>query len=197
MEWISAIGVGVVILVLFAFPYVRKSYKDAEKIDQNLREIRRLNELLITALFQPAISYGWFDADELEWRNESRSAKSFVFRNSLGRLSEFYIGRNNVLAAALWGVWNSIDYFAAPQSFFDAFRQPSEKQDKKLFLHYRALAANAGIQFADGNARTVSTTWAAHRIDEYKDHVDRALRFLQALLEDVQRANDAAQYEGN
>ena len=191
MEWIAVVGGAIVIMILIAFPYFRKSYKNADRIAKNLREIRKLSDVLLAALFEPAISAGWFEPDELEWRRESCTAKSFTFRNSLGRLSEYYVGRNNVLSAGLWGVWNSIDYLAAQQSFLEIFRQPNEKQDNKLFLHYRALATTAAIQFADGSARTVSTTWAAHRIDEYKNDVDRALKHLQGLLEEVRRENEA------
>ena len=149
-----------------------------EQIKANTQRVIDLDKKLIDALYAPAVAehdtadgvdqailqrlIGWKD-ERLEKgrsKEDREDLRAIVFRESIFELSQFYMEKNPVLSAALWGIWNTSDYLKYNADKGKGFlsKQPIPIPD--LFEHYRALVATAAVQFADGTAYTFNSRTA-------------------------------------
>lgn len=147
--------------------------------------MREIDTRLMDALFYPAIKADFFNISSLEWKDPKSRYQGWEFLKDLKTLSEFYQEINPVLSAALWGVWNATRYFRAPPSLLGALF-PWQPKQRRLFLDAKALTATAVVQFADGNAYTISTGNVLNNGESF----DKYLIAVESAIQHLQKIND-------
>ena len=158
--------------------------KDVREHLHNVSKLGNLDKKLLNALIQPAIDDGYLLDSSLKWQDLSYKHKANNFTKAILDLSEFYRVANPVLSSALWGIWNSIDYFEKQHGLFWAFLIAFRKwRQERYFLHYRALVATAVCHFADGTPETHITSDAVVNIDVYENLVRQAIKHLKVCGE--------------
>ena len=140
----------------------------------------RLDEKLAHALFEPALASEKLSQSDVDWMMPLCPDKAASFLRSLLPLSEFYSSRNPVLAAAIWGIWNSLSYMRRQRSLLAMLFQ-GQKKKAALFIHYRALVNAALIRFSDGCATTGMNTSAFDDPGNYKLQAEAAIVRLEAF----------------
>jgi hypothetical protein len=156
-------------------------FEETKKQMETAREIADLDVLLVKALFAPASKAGVFESAAFSWLHPKRKGATDDFIADLRPLSEYYQQINPVLSAAIWGIWNTLDYLHRPMWFTFSLLRRSRRTDKRLFKAISALIATAAIQFSDGNAATVVTSDAKENFSSYRQHAEAALRNLSSL----------------
>ena len=140
-------------------------------------ELQVYDALLLQAVFSPAIKTG-----QIKMVPET----AIELQTGLLDLSEFYIGRNDTLSAALHSVWDCMKHehrliAQSRRSLLDIlFTVGKESRaEKNRFAAYRGLVATAVIQYADGNATTFITQPPSK--ETYHAAVTKALEFLELV----------------
>jgi hypothetical protein len=147
-----------------------------EEIRKRLKNGKRLTELdkeLVAVLYEPAFANG-----VCPWLSEERSEQIDDFLSTLLIVSEYYVDRNPVLSASLWGIWNTVQYLRHTRSSSSILFE-SRKKREMLFIHLRALVATAVIHYADRNAQTSITSNALSNMADYESKVKEAKEILR------------------
>jgi hypothetical protein len=143
-----------------------------------LKEILKQDERLLAAVFAPAVAAGVIDEDLHRWTQASCTDPADALVGELLLLSEYYQDVNPVLSAAIWGIWNSVNYLRRQRPIWLALFE-SRRVSRRAFTNIRALVATAVIQFADGDAHTVVTSSALVDMARYHANVERAIESLR------------------
>lgn len=129
-----------------------KAIKDIKRRLRTEHELENLEQELLHALYRPVIDATFFNASPhaLDWMEEDCRFKASAFHASLKPLSQYYVGINPALSAALWGIWQSLDRLR-PHRGFESMNPADQETD---YVRYRSIVTNAVIQFADGDSFT-------------------------------------------
>ncbi|STR45694.1 hypothetical protein [Iodobacter fluviatilis] len=155
-------------------------WKYYKRLVEDTKTLNLLDQQVVDALFKPALQSHVFAPEDLIWSLSECAYRSEVFLHQLLPLSEFYQSRNAPLSAAIWGIWNTLQYARGQRGFF-ATVFTTRSQQKKLFIAARALVATAAVQFSNGEAQTKSTSGALSDLPRYKTYVAETIQHLQAI----------------
>lgn len=144
---------------------------------QTAKSILDLDERLVSAVFEPAVKDNVWMLTDLPWKNPGDKDRADRLIEQLLPLSEYYQSTNPTLSAAIWAIWNSVNYFRRQRSIFSILFE-NKKKSEKLFVDIRGLVATAAIQFCDTTAATVVTSNAMENFSEYERIAEAAIQKL-------------------
>lgn len=147
---------------------------------QTAKSILDLDERLVSAVFEPAVKDNVWMLTDLPWKNPGNKDRADRLIEQLLPLSEYYQSSNPTLSAAIWGIWNSVNYFRRQRSIFSILFE-SKMKSEKLFIVIRGLVATAAIQFCDTTATTVVTSNAMENFSEYERIAEAAIQKLTSF----------------
>ena len=131
------------------------------------KQIIELDKKLVTALFNKAIAT---ETDYLQKDTDISYSDMRMLLNDIFDTSEALMQVNPILSSALWGIWDIAKHHQL--ALFP--------KRKKSFIQYRGSVCTAIIQFADGNAETVST-FNAHSDTGYEKYQKNAMEALKLI----------------
>lgn len=150
------------------------------------RKCPEIDDMLVDALFYPAIKSEFFMDSNFDWKKAESRHKGWSFLDDIGKLSIFYQEINPVLSVALWGIWNAIQYESCPQSLLAAIL-PWQPKQRRLLSKAKALTATAAVQFSDGSPFTVSTG----DILVNQESFDKYLRYVEITIKRLNEIGDS------